>query len=82
MKSMFKITILMLILALSLAACGGDDTAEETAVEETAVLCQALGHEIEPIETIPGFDNEQFIELFTIVWAAGCGWAGGGEVHQ
>lgn len=37
MKKMFKITILMLILALSLAACGGDDTADETDTEETPV---------------------------------------------
>ncbi len=43
MKSMFKITILMLILALSLAACGGSDT-EEAAVEEAPV------EEVEEVE--------------------------------
>ncbi len=46
MKSMFKITILMLILALSLAACGGSDT-EEAAVEEAPV------EEVEEVEEAP-----------------------------
>lgn len=46
-----------------------------TAVQETAALCETLGHHIEPVETIPGIDINQFIQAFTAVWAAGCGWS-------
>lgn len=45
------------------------------AIEETAKLCESLGHEIVPVETIPNFDIQQFVQAFTVVWAAGCGWS-------
>lgn len=45
----------------------------QTAVLETAKLCEELGHEV--VEAIPPIDVEQFTNAFTIMWAAGCAWS-------
>ncbi len=45
------------------------------AIQETAVLCESLGHEVVEIDALPGVDIEQFIQAFTVVWASGCAWS-------
>src|SRR5690606_29839607 len=40
------------------------------AVEETARLCEELGHHVE--EAAPQVDVEQLLPVFTVIWTAGC----------
>ena len=44
-----------------------------TAVEQTAQLCQDLGHIVEP--AAPTFLSEQFVQTFMVVWASGINWS-------
>ena len=49
------------------------DERVKTAVLDTARLCESLGHIVE--EATPAINIEQFIQAFTVVWAAGCSWS-------
>lgn len=45
------------------------------ALDETAQLCESLGHHIEMVDQIPGIDVDQFVQAFTVVWVSGCAWS-------
>ncbi|MBI2526607.1 MAG: amidase [Candidatus Rokubacteria bacterium] len=42
------------------------------AVQETARLCESLGHEL--IEAAPVVDGEEFSRAFITLWSSGCAW--------
>jgi amidase len=62
-------------IAVSTAAPNGAPVHADcvAAVEETARLCEALGHDV--MEGSPAIDGDAFVGGFIALWSAGCAWA-------